>query len=294
MQDINTLTYYKFSTYLKERFGTRVHKVSVDAGFSCPNRDGTISKDGCIYCDNRAFSFHNRSDKTLSLAGQIREGITSAKKRFKAKKFIIYFQAHTNTYAPLELLKKTYDTIKSFDDVVGLSIATRPDCVNKEILELVASYADSYEVWIEYGLQSIHNKTLDFINRGHKYEDFLKAVEQARNYNIKICAHVIIGLPGETKDMMMATAKELARLKIDGVKIHPLHIVKGTKLQELYNKGEYKPLELDEYLDILSNFLSYLWQKTVVQRINASCPKDLLIAPSWIAGGRLWSTGVRA
>jgi radical SAM protein (TIGR01212 family) len=182
------------------------------------------------------------------------------------------------------VLKERYDVIRNFDDVVGLSIATRPDCVNKEILELIASYADAHEVWLEYGLQTIHDKTLGFINRGHIYEDFLKAVELTRNYNIKICAHVIIGLPGETKDMMMATAKELGRLKIDGVKIHPLHVVKGTKMEEIFCRGEYLPLELDEYANILSEFLSYLWPKTVVHRITASCPKEFLVAPSWIAG----------
>jgi len=275
--------YYKFSSYLKDRFGYRVHKVSVDAQFSCPNRDGKLSKDGCIYCDNKSFSLASRSENPLSINEQIKEGIDAAKKRFKADKFIIYFQAHTNTYAPVEKLKANYDAIRDFDNIVGISIATRPDCIDNKILELIDSYADNYEVWLEYGLQSIHNNTLKQINRGHTYEDFLKAVELTRKYRIKICAHVILGLAGETKEMMAETAREMTRLKIDGIKIHPLHVVKGTTLEKLYRNGEYKPLEFNEYLELLKEFLSNLWPETIIQRVSAYCPKEFLIAPEWIS-----------
>lgn len=275
--------YKKFSTYLKERFGTRVHKVSVDAGFSCPNRDGKISNKGCIYCNNQAFSFQARSGNKLTLKAQIEQGIKVAKRRFKAQKFIIYFQAYTNTYAPLDILRQRYDTIREFKDIVGLSIATRPDCINEEILNLIEDYADDYEVWLEYGLQSIHNKTLELINRGHHFEDFLRAVELTRRYRVKICCHVILGLPYETKEMMIETAQAMADLKIDGIKIHPLHIIKGTALEELFRRGEYIPLELNEYLDLLVDFLSYLWPETIIQRVDAYCPPELLIAPSWVA-----------
>ncbi len=274
--------YYKFSTYLKDRFGTRVHKVSVDANFSCPNRDGKISTKGCIYCNNEAFSFHARMGKSLSLEEQIKAGIEAAKKRFKAKKFIVYFQAYTNTYAGIDVLKKKYDVIKKFKDVVGLSIATRPDCVDEKILDLIESYKVNYEVWLEYGLQSIHNKTLKFINRGHTFEDFLKAVEITRKHKLKICAHVIIGLPYETKDMILKTAKAMAHLKLEGIKIHPLHIIKGTALEELFKQGKYAPLEFNNYLDLLVDFLTYLWPKTVIQRVSAYCPPQLLVAPLWI------------
>ena len=279
-----TERYKKFSAYLKERFGQRVHKVSVDAGFSCPNRDGTISDRGCIYCDNKAFSFHSRSGKPTAIQIQIAEGIKQAKKRFKAQKFFVYFQAYTNTYAPTSTLKERYDLIRRFEDVVGLSIATRPDCINEKILGMVSSYTDDYEVWIEYGLQSVHNKTLAAINRGHRYEDFLKAVELTRRYNIKICAHVILGLPNETKAMMLETAEEMARLKIDGIKLHPLHIIKQTALEEVYRRGEYKPLILDEYIELAAEFLAHLWPQTVIERISAYCPKELLVAPQWVSG----------
>jgi hypothetical protein len=162
--------YYKFSKYLKERFGCRVYKVSIDAGFSCPNKDGKLSNDGCIYCDNRAFSLNTRIPPR-PIETQIEEGIIYGKQRYAAEKFIVYFQAHTNTYAPLEILKARYDVVRKFNDVVGIALGTRPDCVNEEILDLIDSYSRNYEVWLEYGLQSIHKRTLELINRGHFYED---------------------------------------------------------------------------------------------------------------------------
>ena len=289
---MNKKTYYKFSDYLKERFGCRVHKVSIDAGFSCPNKDGKLSKDGCIYCDNRAFSppVRNTNSKKgykkisngARIETQIETGIKMGRERYGAEKFIVYFQAYTNTYAPLGILKERYDVVRKFKDIVGISIGTRPDCVDEEILDLIESYSKDYEVWIEYGLQSIHDKTLKLINRHHTYEDFLKAVKLTRKRNIKICTHIIIGLPNETKEEMLETAKALAKLKIDGVKIHPLHVVKGTKLEELFKKGKYKPLELDEYVNIVTEFLQYLPSDTVIQRITADCPKEFLVAPLWI------------
>ncbi|MDP8293016.1 MAG: TIGR01212 family radical SAM protein [Candidatus Orphnella occulta] len=272
----------KYSTYLKERFGARVHKVSVDGGFSCPNRDGKLSKDGCIYCNNRSFSFQNRGDKNLSLKTQIEQGIEAIKRKFKAKKFIIYFQTHTNTYAPIDELKQKYDTIRNFKDIVGIAIATRPDCVDKNVLELIAGYTSDYEVWLEYGLQSIHDTTLKTINRGHNYEDFLNAFEITRKYPIKICAHIILGLPNETKDMMMDTAKEMRRLKIDGIKIHPLHIIKGTILEKIYLQGLHTHLPINDYKELLSGFISCLWQDTVIQGVGAYCPRNMLVLPDWL------------
>jgi len=274
--------YYKFSQYLKKRFNCRVYKVSIDAGFSCPNRDGRKSKDGCIYCDNRAFSLNSRLP-SRSIDAQIKEGMDSGRKRLKAEKFIVYFQAFSNTYAPVEILKERYDVVKRFKDIVGISIGTRPDCVTEEILDLIESYTQDYEVWMEYGLQSIHNKSLKHINRGHYYQDFLEALNLTRKRKgIKICAHIILGLPGETREDMFATAKELGRLKLDGVKIHPLHIIKGTKLEEQFKTGLYKPLQFEEYTRLVTEFLEYLWPDTVVQRLTADCPKELLIAPDWI------------
>ena len=275
--------YYKFSSYFKTLgLPYRVHKVTVDSGFSCPNRDGTISADGCIYCDNKGFSINTRKNP-LSIEDQISSGINSLKRSIKAEKFIVYFQAYTNTYAPLDRLKEVYDTVKKFRDVMGISIATRPDCVNKEIIELIGSYAKDYDVWIEYGVQSAHDRTLEFINRGHSYKDFLKAVELTRRiHDIKICGHVILGLPGEDREMMLDTAKKIGSLKLEGLKIHPLHIIKGTKASQLYESGKIDLLDMDEYIDIVVRYLEYIWPGTVIQRISADCPKELLVAPLWI------------
>jgi hypothetical protein len=279
--------YYKFSKYLKDRFKQRVHKISVDADFSCPNKDGKISKEGCIYCDNRGFSFNTRVG-VKDLKEQVENGIKAGKKRFKASKFILYFQPFTNTYGSIEVLKQKYDIIKNYPQIVGLSIATRPDCINGEILDLINSYTENYEVWIEYGLQSIHKKTLDYINRGHYFEEFANAIKETRKRkNIRICAHIIIGLPyewgkKEDKNMILETARAISELNLDGIKIHPLHIIKGTKLEEIYKEGGYKPLSLDEYIDLVVAFLENLDSKIVIQRISADCASDLLIAPAWI------------
>jgi radical SAM protein (TIGR01212 family) len=282
------MCYYKFSEYLKQKFGTRVHKVSVDAGFSCPNKDGKISARGCIFCDNRGFSFNTRLP-VRPLEVQIEEGMKAGRRRFKAERFIVYFQAYTNTYAPLPVLKAKYDLIKEYPEVVGISIATRPDCVNDSVLDLASSYAGRYEVWMEYGLQSIHKETLNFVNRGHYYDDFLKTVELTRKKgSIKICAHLIVGLPyrwgeRETTEIILETAKEMGRLNLDGIKIHPLHVVKGTELEALFLKGGYQPMELEEYVDLATEFLEYLSANTVIQRISADCPKEWLVAPLWIS-----------
>ena len=274
--------YYRFSHYLREKFHCRVQRISVDAGFSCPNRDGALSHDGCIYCDNRGFSYNTRLP-SRPLTVQIEEGIQAARKHFKAKKFMVYFQAFTNTYAALDVLKERYDTIKKFDDVVALAIGTRPDCVNKEILSLINTYTKKYDVWIEYGLQSANDETLQLINRGHTCNDFIKAVRMTRRYRkIKICAHVIMGLPHEMVTDMVATARLLHRLNIEGVKIHPLHVVKGTKLEALYRAGSYEPLTLDAYIRLAANFLENLSPETVIHRLSADCPADLLVAPHWI------------
>jgi len=259
-----------------------VHKVSIDAGFSCPNRDRTISKHGCIYCDNKGFSFNTRGP-ARPIEAQISEGIKAGRVRFKAEKFIVYFQAYTNTYAPVEVLRQKYNIIKKFSDVVGLSIGTRPDCINDEILDLIAGFTKNYEVWLEYGLQSIHDRSLKKINRGHSYEDFLEAVRQTRKRSkIKICAHTILGLPGESREDILATARELGRLKLEGVKIHPLHIIKGTKLEQLFRQGQYLPLSRQEYVSLVTEFLERLWSGSVIQRISAEAPPEFLIAPLWI------------
>ena len=284
----------KYSTYLKQRFGGRVHKVSVDAGFSCPNRDGKLSQDGCIYCDNKSFSFQNRSYKNFSLEAQIEQGIEAMRRRFKAEKFIVYFQTHTNTYAPVDELRRKYDAVRKFKDIVGIAISTRPDCVDEDILKLIADYAGDYEVWVEYGLQSIHNKTLETINRGHGYTDFLNAFDATRKYPIKICAHIILGLPGETKQMMLETAREMCRLRIDGIKLHPLHIIKGTNLEKMYLQGLYLSYPLDDYKELLSGFIECLWVDTIIQGLGAYCPRGMLVLPDWLQKANALSRGLAA
>ncbi len=279
---MNQERYYKFSEYLKERFGCRVYKIGVDAGFSCPNKDGRISRDSCIYCNTKAFSFYSRG-LPRTIEDQIEEGIDFGKSRYAAERFIVYFQANTNTYAPLEILKERYDVVRKFKDVVGIAIGTRPDCVDNRVLDLLSSYTQDYEVWIEYGLQSAHNNTLEFINRGHTYDDFLKAVELSRGRRgIKICAHVIIGLPNETAGDIMDTATQVGHLKLDGVKIHPLHVVRGTRLESLFTNGLCTLLELDTYVNLVVDFLERLWPKTVIQRVTADCLPNLLVGPQWI------------
>jgi radical SAM protein (TIGR01212 family) len=275
--------YYKFSEYFRQLgYGSRVQKISVNAGFSCPNRDGRISDAGCIFCNNEGFS-PSASKRALTVAGQISGSMEFLKKRYKTDKFVVYFQPFTNTYAPLPRLKEAYDSIISFKEVVGISIGTRPDCVDKDIIELINSYTDKYDVWIEYGLQSIHDPTLEKINRGHKYKDFLNAVGLTRSCpKIKICAHAILGLPDETGAMMFETAREMAKLKIDGIKLHPLHVVKGTELEKACAAGGTTLLTIEEYAELASGFLQRLWPKTVIQRVTADCPKNLLVGPSWI------------
>ncbi|MDP8261416.1 MAG: TIGR01212 family radical SAM protein [Candidatus Kappaea frigidicola] len=273
--------YRKFSDYLKERFNERVYKVSVDAGFSCPNKDGKFSSEGCIFCDNRTFNAYF-GHKPVPLKEQIANGIRLGGLRYKAKKFLVYFQANTNTYASIEELKNIYDTVNEFDNVVGLMIGTRPDCIDNEILDLIEKYSEKYEVWLEYGLQSIHDKTLKLINRNHTYEDFLKAYDLTKNRNIKVCPHVILGLPNETTTDMLTTAKEISRLKPEAIKIHPLHIVKDTNLEKFYKKDKFKIYSLGEYFNLLIEFLRYLNPEIIIARLSANCPKELLVEPKWL------------
>ncbi|MCB4791371.1 MAG: TIGR01212 family radical SAM protein [Elusimicrobia bacterium] len=274
--------YYKFSTYFKNiGYKEKILKITVDAGFTCPNRDGKISRDGCIYCNNEGFSPNTR--KKLPVEEQISQGVASQKIKNKDARFLVYFQAYTNTYAPAAKLKEAYDNIRSFKDIAGIAVGTRPDCINEEKLQLINSYANDYEVWLEYGLQSMHDDTLMAINRGHTYEQFLDAIKLTRKYKkIKICVHVILGLPGENKDKVIGTAKALGGLQIDGIKIHPLHVIKNTKLEELYKEGKVRLLEQKEFAELTVSFLEFIWPKTVIQRISADCPKDLLVAPGWI------------
>ncbi len=272
--------YNQFSAYLKNKFGARVYKITLDAGFSCPNRDGKISTGGCIFCDDGG-SFSQAHSNLLSVEDQVQEGIKTLTARFKAEKFMSYFQAFSNTYKPVGELKKIYDSSLCDDKIVGLSIGTRPDCVDDEKLKLISEYKDDYYTWIEYGLQSIHDKTLKRINRGHDYDCFLKAYEKTKEYGINVCVHVIFGL-WETHDEIMQTAEELARLKVDGVKIHMLCALENTKLADMYRNGEIDFMSEDEYIQTVCDFLEYLPPDTTIHRLAGNGFSKTLIEPKWL------------
>ena len=272
--------YNDFNSYLRSIFGCRVQKITIDAGLSCPNRDGSISKGGCIYCNLKG-SGTGAHEKGLSVTDQVIQGKKALAKRYKAKKFLAYFQSFSNTYAPIDTLKNLYEQALAIEDVVGLSIGTRPDCVDDPILELLQGYAENHLIWIEYGLQSANDSTLAFINRGHDFECFKKAVDATKNRGIKICAHVILGLPNERKAHMLKTADAIAGLEMDGIKIHLLYVVKGTKLDRLYNRKKYKCLEQEEYVDIVCDFIERIPKNMVIQRLTGDPHPEELVAPRW-------------
>lgn len=272
--------YNQYSNFLKEKFGAKVYKITIDAGFSCPNRDGTISNCGCIFCDDGG-SFSQAHSNRLSIEEQVKIGAETLKNRFKAEKFMSYFQAFSNTYKPIGELEKIYRASLTHPDIVGLSIGTRPDCIDEDKLKLISSFTSDYYTWIEYGLQSVHDKTLLKINRGHDYKCFLEAYEKTKKAGINICLHVILNL-FETYDEMMETAKTIAKLEPEGVKIHMLCALEGTKLAELYQKGEIDFMSEDEYVNTVCDFLEYLPPSTTIHRLAGNGLRTELIAPRWI------------
>jgi len=274
--------YYPFSQYLKNRFGGRVHRLSLDGGFGCPNIDGTFSNEGCVFCNNRAFSYFTNQNN-ISLEEQITSSMNYARRRFGAEKFIAYFQSFTSTYGETEFLSRQYNTIRKFDNIVGIAISTRPDCIDVEKLDVIESFAKGYEVYIEYGLQSVHDKTLKLINRNHSFSDFKKAVDMTyQRKNIHISVHIILGLPQESKKDMLETARVISAMPLWGIKFHCLHVVKETALEKVYNKGQVKLLSEEEYIDVLIRFLEIIPKDYVILRLVSSADKDLLIAPEWI------------
>ena len=272
--------YNQFSAYLKNKFGAKVYKITLDAGFSCPNRDGTISTGGCIFCDDGG-SFSQAHSNLLSIEEQVNIGARTLHDRFKAEKFMSYFQAYTNTYKPVNELERIYKSALNHPDVVGLSIGTRPDCVEDDKLNLISEIAQDYYTWVEYGLQSIHNKTLKKINRGHDFDCFLKAYERTKEKGINVCTHVIFGL-WETRDEILETAQKLAELKVDGVKIHMLCALKDTKLAKLYENKEIDFMSEEEYVNLVCDFLEILPQTTTIHRLAGNGLKKNLIAPRWL------------
>ncbi|WP_321495101.1 TIGR01212 family radical SAM protein [uncultured Desulfobacter sp.] len=275
--------YSDYNAYLRNLFGERVQKISVDAGLTCPNRDGTLSRSGCIYCNAKG-SGTGAFARGLSIARQIEAGKIGAQKKYKARKFLAYFQSFTNTYAPVAHLKALYDEALSCEGVVGMAVGTRPDCVDKEKIDLLDTYTKDYLVWLEYGLQSAHDATLALINRGHNFKAFQTAVALAApKKRLNVCAHIILGLPGETRAMMLENARILADLGVNGVKIHLLYVVRGTALDEMYRQGLYSPLEQQAYVDLVCDFLERLPKSVIIQRITGDPHPDELVAPLWSA-----------
>jgi len=271
--------YYSFGEYLKDKYGRKVRKIGLNAGFTCPNRDGLRGEGGCIFCNDSGFS--EFPDNNISLKEQIDSTISTFKKK-GVESFIAYFQNGSNTYAPVEELKKIYDIIHEYPEIVGLFISTRPDCVNDEVLDLIQSYTSTREVWVEYGLQTVHDKTLEYIGRGHSFTQTEEIIRKTSQRGIKVGVHVILGLPGESTEDMMETAEKVSRLPVSGVKLHLLHVLKNTPLERLYNKGEVKLLEEDEYINIACDFIERLSPDCVLLRLASDARVKVLVAPKWM------------
>ena len=274
-----TRRYLDLNTVLRERFGCRVQKVSLDAGLTCPNRNGTLGTGGCIYCN--ALGSGTGLSRRHSITAQLQRGKEHLRRRYGARKFIAYFQSFSNTYAPLDTLNRLYREALVVEDIVGLAIGTRPDCVPDDVLDLLGELTRETYLWVEYGLQSIHERTLDAINRGHGVAAFLDAVRRTRARGLEVCVHVILGLPGEGRSEMLETARALAGLDIQAVKLHLLYVVRGTPLANLYSSGAYRCLSREEYVDLVCEFLTLLPPTAVIHRLTGDPHPHELVAPAW-------------
>lgn len=271
--------YRDYNSFLRETFGCRVQKITLDAGLGCPNRDGSVGFGGCIYCNDKGSG--TGVGLTMSISEQIRDGKERLARKYKAGKFIAYFQSFSNTYAPLPKLAALYGEALADPDVVGLSVGTRPDCVADEVLDHLEKLGGSHLVSVEYGLQSSNDETLARIRRGHSTSAFIDAVERTRKRNISVCAHVILGLPGESTEDMLETARFISGLDIQAVKIHLLYVVKGTVLDEMYRAGEYSCLSREEYAAAAGEFLALLPPGMIIQRLTGDPHPEELVAPLW-------------
>ena len=280
--------YNHLNTYLKEKFGERTLKICIDAGFTCPNRDGTKGVGGCIFCGERGSGEHL---KTIDIASQVENHLASYR-GMRANKFIVYFQNFTNTYNSIENLKKKYDNALIDERIVGIQIATRPDCINEEIARLLFSYTDKYSVCVELGLQTSNENTGKVINRCYTNEDFINAVTILRKYNIEIVTHIMVGLPGETHKDIVNSVNFVNNLDIQGLKIHSTYVTNDTKLNEMYENNQYSPITLEYYLDELCYIITHLRKDIILHRISGDAPKDMLVAPSWNSHKKLVLNGI--
>ncbi len=269
--------YRALGPHLRERFGGPVFKVPVDAGFSCPNRDGSVGTGGCIYCDNASFS---PARAGLPVREQIADGIASGRRG--AERFIAYFQSFSNTHAPVQHLQALYEEALSCPGVVGLAIGTRPDCLPHPVLDCLTRINKRHPLWLELGLQTASDRTLGEINRGHTTADFEDAVIRCHGAGIEVCAHLILGLPGEGPDEMMDSTRLLGRLGVEGVKLHLLHVVRDTELERRYYQGRVPLMGPRQYVEQVCDLLEILPPEMVIHRLQADCPKALLVAPAWI------------
>jgi len=289
-----------FGSYLKKKYGQRVKKIPLAiGGFTCPNIDGTVAKGGCTFCLNDSFSPNlakNKDKIFLNLnshenpllsrqKAQVIEQIKRDKLKFQKelgiKKYIAYFQAFTNTYAPFDTLKELYETALAQKDVIGLSIGTRSDSVQEKVYEYLAKLSQEKEIWIEFGIQSVFDETLERINRGHDSKNVEDAIKKAKSYGLNVCGHLIFGLPDENKDMMLQSAKKAYEWGIDSVKFHPLYVVKNTLLANEYMRGDFTPIEFEEYIDVLCSAIEIMPEHIIVQRVSAGIDDDSLLAPAW-------------
>ena len=271
--------YYSLNYFLREKFGEKVFKISLDAGFTCPNRDGTVSKGGCIFCSPRGSGDFCGSE--TDLVGQFQQGKEMMRKKWNKGKYIVYFQAYTNTYADVATLREKYYSVLNMEDVVGIAIATRPDCLPEEVLDLLSEINKKTYLWVELGLQTIHEDTADFINRGYALDIYISAVRALKDRNIEVVTHAILGLPREDKTKMLQTMDFIANTGTQGIKLHLLHIMKETRLSKLYESGDMEVLEKDEYADLIIDCLEILPENMVIHRITGDGPRATLIAPLW-------------
>jgi uncharacterized protein len=272
--------FFAHNLHLRNEFGHRVQKISVDAGMTCPNIDGTVATGGCIYCNRRSFS-PSRRTSIRAIPAQIEAGISRLQRRYRCDHFIAYFQPATNTYAPIERLESVFQAALQVPQVVGLAIGTRPDCVAPPVVELLERLGRQAYVSVEYGMQTIDDRLLSWMNRGHDHRSLIDAVTRSRNRGFRICVHVILGLPGQSLEDVRGTARAIAQLDLDGVKIHNLHAVRDTRLADLVRDGSVRLMSQEDYVRAVVDFLEWLPPHCVVERLSGDAPPDYLVGPQW-------------
>ena len=280
LNKVNKPHYNDYGTWIRSRFPFRVQKISVDAGFTCPNRDGRISTGGCIFCDNRTFN-PSYCDKRQSIRQQLQEGKRFFSRKYPDMKYLAYFQAFTNTYAPLSELKSLYEEALEVEDIVGIVIGTRPDCMSDDLLDYLSEINRHTFLIVEYGIESANDATLRHINRGHSFEQSRQTIERTNQRGILTGGHIILGLPGEDAEESIRQAPLISALKLDILKIHQMQIIRGTQLEKDYMKKPFHVYTIDEYIKLISNYIQYLRKDLVLERFVSQSPQELLIAPQW-------------